>query len=189
MTVVVIIGIFAVIALPAVAGQLRERRSANAAHEVAQLYRGARMRALGRGSAVLVRYTTGAGFEVREAVTGNAAFTNQCALSVISSCLNQQARWENNTDSTSLDTFDPVRHSGNEAMQLQVLDANNGDMSALDICFAPSGATFERAGSGGTFARMLFVPKVKVWTNDGSGSSGVNRVVYVLPGGMARVGI
>jgi prepilin-type N-terminal cleavage/methylation domain-containing protein len=56
MVVVLIIGILASIALPSMLQRFRERRSAEAAQRVAALYRGARMRAMGRGSAVLVRY-------------------------------------------------------------------------------------------------------------------------------------
>ncbi|HEU5074348.1 MAG TPA: prepilin-type N-terminal cleavage/methylation domain-containing protein, partial [Polyangiaceae bacterium] len=54
--VVVIIGLLAALATPAITDQMRDRRANQASQELANFYRGARMRALGRGSSVLVRY-------------------------------------------------------------------------------------------------------------------------------------
>jgi prepilin-type N-terminal cleavage/methylation domain-containing protein len=55
MTVVVIIGVFAVLALPSMVFRLRDRKTSAVGQQLATMYRTARMRAIGRGSTVLVR--------------------------------------------------------------------------------------------------------------------------------------
>ena len=75
MVVVIIISVLAAIAIPQITTRMRDRRTQAAAQEVSTIYRNARLRALGRGSAVLVRYTTTdtrGTLEVREAVGGTA---------------------------------------------------------------------------------------------------------------------
>src|SRR5688572_2277518 len=73
--VVVIIAIVAALAMPSITSRLRERRVQQAAQTVAQIYSTARMRAMGRGAAVLVRYTAGE-FQIREAIRGAAVETD-----------------------------------------------------------------------------------------------------------------
>src|SRR5688572_14870591 len=53
--VVLIITVFAAVAIPTAVSQLRDRRMQEAARRIGMVYRQARLRALGRGSAVLVR--------------------------------------------------------------------------------------------------------------------------------------
>lgn len=73
MVVVVMVGILATLALPSINFQMKSNRTYRAAQEVATLYRQAKVRAMGRGSAVLFRFGTdgdGNGFvELREAMT------------------------------------------------------------------------------------------------------------------------
>ncbi|HEY3668813.1 MAG TPA: prepilin-type N-terminal cleavage/methylation domain-containing protein, partial [Polyangiaceae bacterium] len=71
MVVVVIIGLLAAISLPQVVQRMRNRRGTQAVQTVAMMYRNARLRAMGRGFAVLVKYTAGVGFEVRETLPMN----------------------------------------------------------------------------------------------------------------------
>ncbi len=67
MVVVVIIGILATIAVPQIASRMRERRTNQTAQQIALLYRNARLRAMGRGFAVLVNYDAATGaFRVLE---------------------------------------------------------------------------------------------------------------------------
>src|SRR5688500_11028421 len=73
--VVVIIAIVAALAMPSITSRLRDRRIQQAAQTVAQLYSTARMRAMGRGAAVLVRYNAG-DFELREAIRGATVETD-----------------------------------------------------------------------------------------------------------------
>src|SRR5512146_66728 len=78
--VVIIIAVLAVMAIPTITQQMRSRRTQFAAKEVAALYRDARMRAMGRGSAVLVRFesnvTAEGRLEMREAVRSGSANPN-----------------------------------------------------------------------------------------------------------------
>src|SRR5690606_14583117 len=94
LAVVVLITILAAIAIPLATKQMRDRRTHEAAQQVATLYQSARMRAMGRGSAVLVRYVPGAPatFELLEAQRGPAttpegAVDAACAALPVSSCL------------------------------------------------------------------------------------------------------
>ena len=52
MVVVVIITALAALAVPSILRQMRDRRTRQAAEEIASVYRQARLRALGRGAAV-----------------------------------------------------------------------------------------------------------------------------------------
>ncbi|HMR09923.1 MAG TPA: prepilin-type N-terminal cleavage/methylation domain-containing protein, partial [Polyangiaceae bacterium] len=74
--VVIIIAVLAVLAIPSVLNTLRDRRVQNAALEVGALYRNARMRAMARGGAVLVRFdgtaTPQGRVQLREALRGQA---------------------------------------------------------------------------------------------------------------------
>ena len=56
MVVVVIIAVLATVSVPLFVGKMRERRAQQTALQLAGLYREARMRALGRGAAVMVQY-------------------------------------------------------------------------------------------------------------------------------------
>ena len=186
LTVVGIIAIFAVVALPAVTRQLRERRTTNASQQIAQMYRIARMRALGRGSAVLVRYNASDGFHLREAIVGTTGGLGGCQLSVISSCTASPGRWDDATYYREIDSFDPAHSSAYDMVQLVVHGSSTTVLSNLDVCFTPAGATFWQTASGG-FSRLSFVPHAHVWSNDSGGRAGVQRLVFVLSNGAARV--
>src|SRR5690606_33272633 len=92
MAVVILITILAAMAIPLATQQLRDRRTQNAAQQVATLYQTARMRAMSRSSAVLVRYapSTPGTFTVLEAQrepnnTATSAPNEACAALPVSS--------------------------------------------------------------------------------------------------------
>jgi hypothetical protein len=85
-----------VIAMPAIARRMQDRRTQQAAYEVSALYRDARMRALGRGGAMLVRFT-GTKFEVFEAVRGDDD-AEDCQQLPISTCF---VAWGNSSASSN----------------------------------------------------------------------------------------
>jgi prepilin-type N-terminal cleavage/methylation domain-containing protein len=187
LTVVVIISVFAVLTMPTVARQLRDRRTANASQQIAQMYRTARMRAVGRGSAVLVRYNESDGFHVREAVTGNTGGLGGCQLSVISSCTDNPGRWNDASGLyREIDRFDPAHSSAYDMLNLLVHGAGTSVLTNLDVCFTPAGSTFWQTAGGG-FGRLSFVPHAHVWSNDSSGRAGIQRLVFILSNGAARV--
>src|SRR5512142_2995898 len=92
MVVVVIITALSALAIPSILRQMRDRRTRQAAEEVASVYRQARLRALGRGSAVLVRYTRTTGtYQTLEAVIGpgtGAPAMAGCVQLPVASCIN-----------------------------------------------------------------------------------------------------
>ncbi|HWP07769.1 MAG TPA: hypothetical protein VNN72_18585, partial [Polyangiaceae bacterium] len=76
MVVVVIIAILAVIAVPLFSARFVGRRVFQSAGRIADIYRGSRSRAIGRGSAVVVTLNTSTdSFTVLEGVLGTLAAT------------------------------------------------------------------------------------------------------------------
>jgi prepilin-type N-terminal cleavage/methylation domain-containing protein len=197
LVVVIIIGALAVVAVPQITRRMKDRRTQQAAQEVASLIRTARMRALGRGGAVLVRfYGTGAGrVEMREAVQGPARGT--CQSLPVSSC--GQVTWLDGTgDNAIITEFDPSSGAYGEAsggIKLAFYGApptQGGLQSAMDVCFTPMGRAFVRYAHNGTspWTTLTGVPVVRVTRQDAGGTTlGLARKVLVMPTGAARVGV
>jgi type IV fimbrial biogenesis protein FimT len=164
MVVVVIIGILSAIAVPSVVERLRERRSQEAADRIASLYRGARMRAMGRGAAVTVRFNAGA-FTVLEAVQASGA----CPLPS-ASCLSAPAQ----SPLSSIDFKDRSEYEGVEITA-------GGGATAFDVCYTPLGRAF--SGSNAQTLSALG----RVLTFDVKRATGLTRTVALLPNGIARV--
>jgi prepilin-type N-terminal cleavage/methylation domain-containing protein len=199
--VVIIIGIFAVLAIPQVTKQLIDRRTHETAERIALIYQQARFRALGQGTAVLVRYTMGTksgAFETREAMMGTSAGT-ACAMAPTSSC---GVDWNNvaNGQFRVLELLDLGTEYGiggpNPPPVFAELTFSAGTNAApLDICFKPSGQTFWRQTTTGTFQPLTAVPDFHVYrSQSGSGGDestsapfGLVRHVLVPPIGVARL--
>ena len=109
--VVILVGIFATMAIPQVTHQLRDRRVHEAAQRVALIYQQARLRAMGQGGAILVRYeTTGTGhgtFTTIEHLVGGVA-TSPCALQPQSSCSNDTWATPGDTRNRVIETVEPT---------------------------------------------------------------------------------
>lgn len=184
MAVVILITILASMAIPLATRQLRDRRTQDAAQQVATLYQTARMRAMGRGSAVLVRYTPGTPgtFTVLEAQRGpnntaTGAPDEACAALPVSSCLTTD--WVT-AAAKQYRTVSTLDLSGDTGL---TIDMNGG--TALDICFTPMGRTYA-ATTGQTLTPVTDVHTANV----GRGSSNVRqRQVLVLPNGAARISL
>lgn len=198
MAVVIVIGVLAAIAIPSAAAALRERRSARAAHEVALLFNQARSRAIGRGSAVLVRYNYAQnGFEVREAILGAATLgMGDCAISPQSSCTLPATRWDATSDSNQLlSTFQPLNTSDYEMVDMQLTeytDTSDTVQNAADFCISPAGRVFYRAtnASGTAFGLMTGSAGFRVWMRAPNDDViGVERTVFVFSNGTARVAL
>ncbi len=179
MVVVVIIGILAAIALPQVTERMRERRASQAAQTVALLYRNARLRALGRGFAVLVTYTAGSGFEVRE--TKPAGGVANCTPRLPLTCTNTQ--WGTATAWNLVDKFNPEEFGSLTAV---VTDSTTGQLATtLDMCFSPRGRTYAR--TLGADALLPMTDMVNIGFT--RGGSSLTRNVSILPNGMARLAL
>jgi type IV fimbrial biogenesis protein FimT len=175
MTVVVLIGILAVIAIPTASRMMRENRSATAAQRIALMYQVARARAIGRGVAVLVRYKGGT-FEVREAITGDANSTLFLPIEAFS--LGGQAPYE------LVKTYfsdNAVNASGTTTTVVL------GESDVGDVCFTPNGTMMYRTGSTGAFTTSARTLMVRVVQMSGTTEIGVSRTVFILPNGVARV--
>lgn len=193
--VVIIVSILAALAIPSITARVRDRRTQQAAQEVMSLYRNARMRAMGRGSAVLVRYdntSTPEGiFQMREAVRGNT--TNpDCSQLPVNSCL--LPSWADaNPDNRVLSVFQPASRAEYAGVNV-VMNAPpplNAPQNQVDVCFTPMGRAFVRyANAPGTpFQPLTGVPVADVWRKGTDGSAvGLTRHVLLLPNGHTRLG-
>ena len=184
--VVLIIGITAALATPTMTSQMRERRSRDVAQRIAQLYSGARMRALGRGAAILVSYRSDTGFTVLESIQGAAAAAAATGTSV--TCANQPGLgclanvW--NSTATAREVGGLVLDS-----QLTITAKNQADaaVTQMDICFSPAGRSFISFGGSSPTTTMVGATTVDV-QRTGNGT-GLLRTVAILPNGMARLGL
>lgn len=175
MAVVLIITIFAAIAIPTAVGQLRDRRVQESARRIALLYRQARLRALGRGSAVMVSFA-GNAVSVQEARVGAAGV---CPGLPVSSCLN--ADWAGGQP--VVDGFQPAASGELSSLTLAVTDAGGDAVAGLDICFTPMGRAFVRTAAAPQFGALADAYVATV------GRPGVarSRQVALLPNGTARL--
>jgi prepilin-type N-terminal cleavage/methylation domain-containing protein len=186
MVVVVIIGILAAIAVPTLASRMRERRTNQAAQQIALLYRNARLRALGRGFAVLVNYNSATGaFRVLETLP--AGGLTDCTPRLPPSCAN--TNWALATETRVVETFNPSASGATgtyAGVLISVTEQPSGSAASfLDICFTPRGRTFSRILSANTLQPMTGVIDINV----GRAAPMLQRQVNILPNGMARVAL
>jgi type II secretion system protein H len=181
MVVVLIITVIAGIAAPTAVSQLRDRRVQEAARKIAILFREARLQAVGRGAAVLMRYD-GDVFNVLEARAGTGA---ACPDAPVPDCLS--VRWASIPDASRLvSAFQPVAAGGDlSSMTLALSDSAGSAVSALEVCFSPNGRSFSRQViDDGTPLLPLNQVYVATLTRPGNGRT---RRVALLPNGTARM--
>ena len=181
MVVVLIITVMAGLAIPTAVVQLRDRRVQEAARTIGSLFREARLQAVGRGAAVLVRYDAGA-FSVLEARAGSAA---TCPDAPVPDCLS--VPWvAEPTRSRETKHYEPVAASGDmAALTVNLTDSTSSTVLALEVCFSPNGRVFVRqAIDDGT----ALLPMTEVYTVTlARKGQGRQRVVALLPNGTARL--
>jgi type II secretion system protein H len=181
MVVVLIITVVAGLAAPTAVVQLRDRRVQQAARKIGLLYREARLHAVGRGAATLMRYD-GTTFTVLEARAGALAV---CPDMPVPDCLS--VPWVTIPNSSrEIDGYRPVAPSGDlAAMTVSLSDAAGVTVPAFEVCFSPNGRAFSRqAINDGT--PLLQMNQVYSVTLRRSGQ-GRPRVVALLPNGTARL--
>lgn len=183
MVVVVIVGVLAVIAVPSMVERLRERRSSEAAQRIAALYRGARMRAMGRGAAILVRYTEGS-FTVLESVQGTAGgVPSGCESLPQSSCMN--GNWETAAQRRQITAFNPLQRGEYSGVTIEAKDVSGSETTELDVCYTPLGRSYIRGVTSEALGPMNGVITFDVTR----GSGKLTRTVTVLPNGVARLAL
>jgi prepilin-type N-terminal cleavage/methylation domain-containing protein len=188
--VVLIIGITAALATPTLTRQFRERRSRDTAQQIALLYSNARMRALGRGSAVLVRYVKGASgapatFTVLESIEGEDVASKgisenkDCAARPGLGCLTNN--WQDSAVTRSVTTFTAMP---------EVDVTVGGDPDQLAICFTPLGRSFSTTVTDTTpTTPMTGAATITVVRPPAKGGQGIPRTVAVMPNGLARLAL
>jgi prepilin-type N-terminal cleavage/methylation domain-containing protein len=180
MVVILIITVFASVALPTAVLQLRERRLQEAARQVALLFRQARLHAVGRGTATLVRITGGevSLFEAREGPTAT------CPDMPIPQC--QGTPWASGlTLRRDIGGFKPAASGELSTLDLSVKDSGGTTVSELEICFSPNGRGFVReAIDDGVPFTPLTETYLATLTRPGASRP---RNVALLPNGTARL--
>ena len=189
--VVLIIAVLAVIAIPSITLRMKDRQAQEVAHRVTTFYRNARMRAMGRGAAMLVRFDNGK-VEVREAQVGtNAVTDSNCAPLPSSTCTG-----------TTWDVADPDNHR----VAGQVIAAGHykdvtidayspaGALAPaltpqLDVCFTPMGRAFFRLNQAAAFQPLTGTASVEVYRTPGGTPQGRKRKIMLLPNGSARLAL
>jgi prepilin-type N-terminal cleavage/methylation domain-containing protein len=190
--VVILIGVFAAMAMPQVTRQLRDRRVHEAAQRVALIYQQARLRAMGQGGAVMVRYTAGAGsqgsFETNEALIGTADPLN-CPLVPATSCTATDWDSSSSTQRRMIELFQLGTDFGLGGVFATLTpDSANATGTDMDVCFTPVGRTFVRYGASSAWVPLRGVPQLNVYRQGSGGSAvGLTRHVLVLPTGIARL--
>ena len=184
MTVVVMIGILLALGIPTISAQMRDRRTNQAAHEVALLYRQARSVAMGRGAAVLVRFdaTSRGAITVLQAMNPGDDITTCLRLPATSCNANP---WDV-ASSLIVAKFDPADLHVYDNVKLSF--HNLADDTRGDVCFSPLGRPYWRNVNSGTqnFLPLTEVPQIEVAPIDGIG---LKRTVLVLPTGASRLGL
>jgi prepilin-type N-terminal cleavage/methylation domain-containing protein len=183
MAVIAIVALLAAIASPSFVNVLRDVRVNRSAMEVADIHRLAKARAMGRGSAVMVRFTETGGvinsglFEVREAIqpAGGVPLPS-------TSCL--ATNWTNaSVSSRQVSRFDPGMTA--EYAKFKFFDWNGGAQAFIEICYSPRGRSWFRTTPAGAFTQYSCVGKLDV-TNTKTGRL---RHVVVPCSGAARVAL
>jgi prepilin-type N-terminal cleavage/methylation domain-containing protein len=196
--VVVIIGVFAALAIPQVTRQLRDRRVHEAAQRAAHLFRQARLRAIGQGGAVNVHFESGTNGQGRitvlDGLVGSADLNVRCTLMPSTSCID--TNWTDTTiggQARIVTRLDAGAESGMDRIYLRMnqdVVRGGGTTSDMEICFTPMGRTFVRNGGAGPWDPLNAVPTIDVFrsqSGDPSAAIGLVREVIILPGGMTRV--
>ena len=180
MVVVVIIGLLAAIAVPNLATRMRERRATQAAQQVALIYRNARLRAMGRGFAVLVNYTSTNGFRVLETLP--AGGLTDCTPRLPPSCAD--TNWAQATATRQVETFNPSPGVFEGLAITVAMQPGSSVATSLDLCFTPRGRTFSRTVPGNALQPMTGLVDITVGR-----AAMLQRHVNVMPNGMARVSL
>lgn len=183
-----VIGVLAAAASPTLVRVMSDKRVSSGGDHIAELYRTARSRSMGRGSAVVVRWNSAqppptdvspAGhFTVREAIQGTA---DDFRLQPVSRCLGTDWR-DAATTSHFIAAFDE-RWRQYQPSVARFIDQDGNAQDYAEICYSPRGRTFIRYDAGAAFVPLNGVPRVEL-TN--TRTSYVRHVV-VPPNGAARV--
>jgi prepilin-type N-terminal cleavage/methylation domain-containing protein len=174
MVTVVIIGVLAALATPGILARVNNYTTRSLSEMIASTYRMARLRAMGRGSAVVVRYDAGT-ITVLEGIQGADTTNAGCKNLPAPSCLMPADRFNSADRSQTIESY------ATTADGTYTVSSSLGDLS--DLCFTPMGRAYSRTDLTATFTQLLTPATFSVT----HGSGGLVRRVLVLPNGTARV--
>ncbi|HVY27709.1 MAG TPA: prepilin-type N-terminal cleavage/methylation domain-containing protein [Polyangiaceae bacterium] len=184
MVVVIIIGVSAALATPAVFSQMRQRRLREGAQQLAALYSGARMRALSRGAAVKVNYLGNGQFEVLESVDGAtlAAARNSpaCGDEPGLGCLSNN--WKTGQDTRRQVTTLALQSE----LAVTLKDPAGNVTPTMSVCFTPMGRSFVAPDNDSLLQPLAGAP-IFTLERTGNWGGGYGYYVALLPNGIARV--
>jgi prepilin-type N-terminal cleavage/methylation domain-containing protein len=190
MVVVVIIAILATIAVPLFAERIRENAVTRAATSMADIFRGARSRALGRGAAIMITAKDDGSLTVYEGVEGKVqALANQTDL-----CGNLPTRgcttndWGNVSSGSTIGTARVVGGMASSTDFTTSVTLGTAPQSPVNICFSPGGRTFVSTTTS-TWTPASWTPLTDVLKLSVVSSNGRTRNILVLPNGTARLGL
>lgn len=184
LAVVAIVGMLAALATPSFIRQVRDNRVNRAATHVAEAYRHARMRALGRGTAVLVRWNSTGGanskgrLETFEPGTLANAFPNP-------SCAGPD--WATAASNRRVDFLELGNGLYDDAAVAFFREGASTSQTTADICFTPRGRTYIRNGTAGAFTALSGAARYNVTNTATPGRAA--RQVFVPPNGVARLAL
>lgn len=189
MAVIVMIGMFLVLAGPTLGGVLEDRHNMRAADEIAGMFRIARNRALATGGAHVVRVLNGAGglrFELRAAMSLAGGPTPDCSTMTWTDV---DSRILGSLDFGTGKTNDTVSDwVGKNIRVVAISDGYGTTPPSRDYCVTAGGNAWWN--STGTWVRPLGSDTgrylVQRLTPAGS-PIGIQRVVRVSPGGIPHV--
>jgi len=175
MVVVVIISVIAALATPGIMARVDNYKARSLAEQLAATYRLARLRAMGRGSAVVVRFDEGT-ITVLEGIKGSAAVAAGCQNLPAPSCTTPATRFDVlGTLNQTIESYD------SQGAGSYTVTSALGTWS--DVCFTPLGRAYTRTAVATAFTQLLTPTTLSVSASSG----GLTRQVVVLPSGTARV--
>jgi len=214
MVVVIVVAILAALAIPSMIRARDDRHAYNNSMQVAQLLRGARLRAIGRGGAVAVSMSANGAtdrgtFSVYESVVanpvaGSTPSTDGTNRTPLASCLTSDwtppaGAFSGSSNAMPLDSFNynynlDVSLDFQTTINLNYVNrlgaASSGGVSAAWLCFTPAGRTYVSAGATPTFnVGDTFIDLDICMSRGGPCGSGIGlqRHVLVPPAGVARL--
>lgn len=196
--VVVLVGILAVMAAPAMVKANYERRVYDDAGKIMQIYREARTRAIARGSAVMVAATQGgtnagtfAMWEAVQQAPGGAAATNAPA----STCRTPQVWSPVDTANVRILFLDQANLNGTAesgiGITTQIIAPGGAARSSAYICFTPLGRAYYVDNTATPnfdgVLPMNGVLQIVVYRQENATAVGIARTVLIPPSGVSRV--
>jgi len=185
LTVVALIGVWAAAAAPTLVATVADERVSAASRAVVGLYRAARARALGRGTAVLVRWDKNESlpkpgdpsghFTVREAVYMSGSGTS------VPNCF--ATDWSKNHSSNRTVKAVDERSALYRPAAAKFRSPDDSDRDFADICFSARGRAFVRYDANSAFQPLTGVPRVEMTNTDTS----LVRQIIIPSNGVARV--